>query len=364
MCRTLMLLVACCGAAALAQAAPAPAKSPFSLAVSLSRQHDDNILQLTQHNLDRLAADASAPRFLVSTPDDEVTAASADALWHGRLLPRRESRVVASADARRYARNEVMNWEEYELSVQQELTASRRSLSSLKLWTASVPRYYLGQITDADDSFAAGTRIRRSLTYAQSTLGARADQRLLQGRARAALGIERLHRNYDGHFDERDNDNVQWRAQLVVSPFRRWGGSAGIVWLTGRLDARGDLVLSPIRDADISYDHRGLGASVTLPWGRGERRGRVDIDWMPERRTYTTSDVYDLTRHGRENERRETAVRVTQHAWGPFEAVATWSRLTSDASFPDGVPLPEEQTNFDQTRYGLMLRGRWEVGGK
>lgn len=341
--------------------ASAAAPTPLSFVVGIERVHDDNILQLTAHGFDRFSQNPDPPRFLIVSPDDAIHVIRGDVRWSTRPLPRRETRLAASVDANEYQRNRVKNWQEYEVSLRQELTSSRRNLSTLEISWADLPRYYLGEITDADASFEAGTRIRKSLDYAQVALAARLEQELFHGRLVLGAGFERLHRDYGASFEERDNDNDQWRAALETRPFPRWGLTARVAYLEGTLTARGDLESTPIRDTDISYRHSGLGAGLTLPWGRGSGRGRLVASWMPERRVYSTSDKFDLLRFGRTNRREETTLRVYQSVWGPFEAVGTYDRLTSRASFTQGIDFDPDVTDFVQTRLGLMLRARWEL---
>lgn len=359
-----------CGALVLLVPAGARAEAPrkggpaLSLVVGVERRYDDNILQLTRHNLDRLAENPGSSRFRIESPDDDIHAFRGLLRWRLRPLPRRETKLEAQADAYAYLRNDVKDWQQYALGVTQELTASQRHLATLEFWGRRLPEFYLGEYTDADDSFAAGRRIRRSMTYAQTALGARFRQEVGRGRLEFGAGYERLHRNYEAHFNERDNDNDQWRVTLAGRPLRRSGLTVGLVALVGRLDARGDLPGSEIKDVDTSYDHRGLGVTFALPWGRRGWRGRADASWLPERRAYTTADPYDVSRHGRVNHRRETTVRLTQHAWGPFDLVGSYYRLTSDARFPAGVAISDYDTDFAQTRWGLFLRGRWELAGR
>ena len=342
-------------------APPRSAPLPLTFVLGLEWFDDDNILQLTPSDLARFASNPAPPRFLIESTDDNVLALHGDAYAHFELAPRRDTRFGVSFDASDYQRNDVKDWHEFGLSFAQELTASRRNLSALSAWWSRVPDFYLLQITDADDSFAAGTRIRRSLSYEQSTAGVRVDQELMRGRAKLALGYERVTRDYNESFNERDNHNDQWKLTGEVRPFPNWGASARITYLVGRLRAEGDLPSSPIVDADVSYDHQGIGAAVSLPWGRGRTRGRLEASLMPEVRDFQTSDKFDVRRFGRENHRLETVVRVIQRVWGPFEAIATYDKLSSDASFDSGLVFPEDQTDFDQTRLGLMLRGRWDL---
>ncbi len=346
-----------------AGARPAAARADWTLGASLERSHDDNVLQLTSRRLDQLTATPGMPRFRIDTPDDDVSTLALSGAWQSHLVRRRQTRFAAAFEAHQYARNDVCNWNELSGSVRQELTASRRMLTTLTLSGESLPKYYLGEVTDPDESFAAGRRIRQSLQYAQRTLGARLDQRLLRGRVSWSAGFDRQHRDYGPHFAERDNDDDAWTLEARVQPLRAWGATAGVTWITGRLAARGELADTPVRDTDISYDHDGIGVSASLPWGHGRTRGRFDAEWQPEDRTYRTADKFDVLRYGRVNHRRFVELRATQRVWGPIEAVAHWSRLTSDAAFPPGIAIPEEQTDFTQTRAGLALRGRWSLSG-
>ena len=345
-----------------ADQAPREPRPPYTVVLGIEWLHDDNILQLTPNDLTRLANNPTPPRFLVTTPDDGIAAIHGDAYAHFQPLRRRDTRFGVSFDASAYQRNDVKDWRQLGLSLEQELTASRRNLTTLNAWWSSLPDYYLRQITDADDSFAAGVRIRRSLSYRQKTTGARVDQQLLRRRVKLAIGFERQRRDYNAFFNERDNDNDEWRFASEVRPIRGWGATARATLLIGTLRAHGDLVSSPITDTDISYDHHGLGASVSLPWGHGRSRGWLEVSVMPETRDYLTADKFDIRRFGRENHRLETIVRVTQRVWGPFEAVATYDKLRSDATFDPNVNVtfPEDETDFDQTLTGLMLRARWD----
>lgn len=356
------LVVAGMLAGARAQAARGPEWPTWTFALGVERGSNDNILQLTPDDIARFDRSPAPPRFLITSTADDITALHGDAYAHLRILRRRDTRLGASFDGTTYDRNEVKNWHQFGASLSQELTASRRHLTTLNAWRTTLPRYYLRQITDADASFAAGARIRRSLDYAQRTAGVRLAQEWWRGRVALGLGFERITRDYNAEFDERDNHNDQWRITAGGRPLPGWGLTTELAYVAGHLRAHGDLAASPIVDTDISYDHHGLGGSITAPWGHAGSRGHVEVDVMPEVRTYRTTDRFDVARFGRVNHRLDTTVRVVQRVWAPFELVGTWERLTSDASFNSGIDLPEDQTDFDQTERSIMLRARWEIG--
>jgi len=350
-------------APARAQDAPSPgadagADHAFSLRIGLARGHDDNVLQMTPHGFDRFATNPAAPRFLIASPGDDVNRAAVDAAWSGRLLRRRATRVAASLDLRDYQLDHVMNWHALGAGVTQELTGSRRHLVTLKLTASDLPRYYLGEITDDDASSTAGTRIRHSLTYAQFNWGMRLEREMLRRRLWLGAGYEDVRRDYNANFDERDNHNRQGRFTAEARPAGRGGIVLRAQVLLGTLHARGDLPATPVLDNDISYAHHGVGGGVSVPWGSRAARGHVDVDLMPEARVYSTRDKFDVTRFGRTNHRLETSLRLVQALPGPLEVVVTYSHLASDATFDPAIAIPTDQTDFRQTQYGLMLRGR------
>ena len=358
---------------ARAQDAPPPAHvaqggvseySGFSYALGFERLHDDNILQMTGVNLARFDANPDPPRFAITTVDDDVNGVHAALRWRAHPWPRRETRIAGTFDFDDFVRNDVKDWGQYGLTALQQLTASRRNLLSVRLAWSRIPRYYLGEITDADDSFAAGARIRRGLNYAQDAYGVRLSQGLERGRYEVAGSWERKSRDYGSYFAERDNHNDSWQIDAGARPFRGSGVTLQATYVSGRLAAQGDLASSPIVDADISYDHSGLGGSLGVPWGRGGSGGRLDIDVMPEKRTYTTADKFDLTRYGRVNQRLDTQVRVTQALAGPLDVRIEYERLTSRGSYTSGLVASEEATDFTQNRFGISLRARLDVPGR
>ena len=343
-----------------------PAHSQLLLGFSAGRGHDDNVLQLTRQSLDLFTNRPGPPRFLISRVGDMATIARGSLRWRGRLLQRRETRLELDAALHRYDHDRVFDWQQYELSATQELTASKRNLTSVELFGGRIPKYYLGEIRDIDESVAAqrpnNNPIRNSLIYAQSSEGLRLRQELLHGRFAFGAGAERSHRDFSQHFLERVYSNDLWRFSVEATPFQSWAAVTRVSWLRGTLTARGDLPDTlGVTQSNISYDHDGIGVSLGLPWGRGRWRGRFESSFTPEVRHYTTDNKFEIVRFGRENHRRDTKLRVTQRVWGPLEAVATWERLISRAEFHEGISFPPEQTNFNQEQFGIELRARWEL---
>jgi len=339
---------------------PRTAQSPWQWTVELGREHDDNVLQLTRSGLDRFAIRPGPPRFLISDVGDWATTGDAAIRWNGKILRRRDTRLSATGSFQRWDRDRVANWQQYGLGLNQELTSSRRNLTSAQLWLKHIPRYYLGEVTDLNASVIAGQRVRASLTYAQTAYGVALHQDVMGGRISGTASLERVHRNYNPNFPERDNDNDQVELGLQVKPLRRNGPTLGVSWIKGDLNAAGDLPDTLfIRDQDISYDHHGVGASLSQAWAYDILRGRLDASILREDRRYLTTDVFDVNRYSRTNIRREAQVRITERLTASTDVILNWSRLSSEATYEVLSLVEPSTTDFVQEKFAVSLRTRW-----
>lgn len=335
-------------------------RATWQWSIELGREHDDNVLQLTRSGLDRFAILPGPPRFLISDVGDWGTSGDASLRWNGRWLRRRDTRISLTGAFQRWDRDRVADWHQYGLGLQQELTSSRRHLASMQLWLKHIPRYYLGEVTDLDASVIAGQRVRASLTYAQTAYGLGLAQEVFGGRLTGIGRLERVHRNYNPNFPERDNDNDQFELGLQMKPLRRNGPTLGVSWLKGDLNAAGDLPDTLfIRDQDISYDHHGIGASISQAWSHGPVRGRLDATYTREDRRYQTTDIFDVNRYARTNIRREAFVRLTERITSSTDVIVTWSRLSSEATYEVLSLVEPSTTDFAQEKFGIALRTRW-----
>src|SRR5262249_37439724 len=155
-------------------------RAQLALGLTLERGHDDNVLQLTRQNRDQFARRPGPPRFRIASIGDMATSGAGTLRWRGRLVDRRATRLGLAAAFDRYDRDRVFDWQQYEVSGAQELTATRRRLLTVDLSLSHIPRYYLGEIRDIDETVAAqrpnNNPIRHSLTYAQTAMGVRLTQ--------------------------------------------------------------------------------------------------------------------------------------------------------------------------------------------
>src|SRR5262245_18772443 len=141
-------------------------RDSWSLSDSLGRQYDDNVIQLTEADKALFERRPGPPRFKIESVGDWYTTFDATARWRGRTLPRRETRIEGGVSADRFDHDTIVDREDYGLSLGQEITASRRNLLAGGLWVSHIPSYYLGELTDRDESVVAGTRVRNSVDYA------------------------------------------------------------------------------------------------------------------------------------------------------------------------------------------------------
>jgi len=321
-------------------------------------RYDDNIIQLSDEDIARLEQGPPSSRFRITTPDDWVGIARFDGRWRHSIFSRRETRLHAGADVYRYHTNGIKDWEEYKLDWDQELTASRKHLVSLRVTGELVSDFYLRELTDDDASFAAGRRIRNSARYDQTSLSATLEREMIENRLTVELDWKRADRDYVPDFDERDGLRTDWRVEARVRPVGHSRLRFDLQLSTGDYAARGDLASTPVPDDDISYDFDGAKLRAALPWGE-RSRGRVEVDLEYERRDFTTTNQFDLFRYGRVDDRWEYALKVAQFLGHGLDLSAEWRRRSNDATFPPTVVPQDDVTDYDENRFELGLRARF-----
>jgi len=348
------------------QLAPARAAQRLDLDFELEERYDDNITDLSDRQIDRLEDDpqsgctgSSNCRFLIESPDDFITIGHLDARWTTRPLKRRETVVGAGLDGWRYARNPVKDYNKLGLFAEQELTASRKHLATLRGWVSRIPSYYVRQLTDDAASFEAGETIRTAADYERTDYGARWEQQIVADRLRTFVGYEVERRDYDASFDERDSDTRRLTLKLrghVPGPRLR----LELVYGHGTRDAEGDRPDTPIPDDDVSYDYDSWGLSVGVPWRAG-RGGGLSFGASTEDRDFTTDNLFDTLRYGRTDERTRQYVAVEQKLMRDLELSAEWRHRENDAEFLPGFESNKDIVDYDDNRYTVGLRYRVRV---
>ena len=134
-------------------------------------------------------------------------------------------------------------------------------------------------------------------------------------------------------------------------------GTAGL----GRLQAHGDLESTEISDDDISYDVTLFGLDAAVPW-QGKLGGRVELAADYERRTFTTTNKFDILRFGRYDDRLTWRVGIVQKLPAGLELVGDYERETNKAYWPVFAVPSDDTTDFTASRFSVALRWRTSVG--
>jgi len=335
--------------------------SKFSFDVSLWEHYDDNILELSDQNIAIFDSGVYAPeRFLITSIGAYITSLSGRARWRGKPWARHETRVAIAGEANWYANNSIKNYETYDLSVAQELTATKKHLSLIRLTVSHTPEYYQQQLRDAP--FIPGSFIYESAGYRQTHYRLAYDQTFIEDRFDGRLTVEYRRRNYNQYFPERDNRRDTAAVSLGGRPIARSGFSIDGMAGLGKLLARGDLdSTTAFPEADISYDVSFLGLNATIPWG-GKLGGRVALAADREIRTYTTTDPADTSHYDRVDHRLTWSAGIVQKLPVDLELFANYENKTQDTTFPRLVIAPNDTTSFVSNRVTLGLRWRASIG--
>ena len=326
----------------------------FKVRVQVEQRYDDNILQLSPATIDAFRRRPGSSRFKIKSIDDRITRLKLKLSSSWQLLPRRETTFRVSWQRNGYQRNDIKDYDGLTFGVRQELTASRKHLAEIRIDAGYVSDFYLFELTDDDASFDARKRIRRSVTYDESRLSLRLEKTIIEDRLRISVGRAWYKRDYNENFNERDGTRRENLIRVEFRPLPWSRMEIGGRYASGGLDATGDLPGTLIPDDDISYDHRAVDWFGSFPWGR-RFRGRIEVSHRLEKRVYTTSNRFDLSRFGRVNERRRLVVRLVQRLTRSLDLALTWSRRTNDARFAAGVATEPGLADYEQNRYSASL---------
>jgi hypothetical protein len=327
--------------------------------VRLEQRYEDNILELDDRNLERIDRQSGTERYGVETPDDFVTRARFRMGYEFRVVPRRETDVRAEIESRFYARNDVKNHEVFSLDLSQEISASRRNLSSFHVSWDTRPDFFHRNLTDDDASFLARERIRRGSRYDQSRLILRFEQEVVDGRLDAWVAHRWRWRDFNRAFDERDNERRTWELGIEGRPTRWYDLRIGARYQQGELVADGDLPSTIIFDDDISYDRETWRVWVRQGWG-DRLRGWARVEVGGETRSFTTTNAFDRGRFGREDDRVRFRIAAAQRLTRNLELRAEWAHQDSDAGYPDDLVGFDDRTDFVQNRFTFGVRMRFD----
>ena len=349
-------LLACALIALPASAARGAEPDPFRLRLSVQPGYDDNILQLSEDEQQEFEDDTDPNQFLIESTDDVITRARAELRWETNLWKKRTTYWSARITAYIFATNDVKDYEEYVVGVDQEIHRPSRHRSWVELEYTRSPSRYSREITDDDATLAAGTRIRESLIQETDEYWLGYRQRILGKELELEGGYRFEVMDFGTHFPERDSVRGTWVLQGRSEPFETWPFQFTISQEYGTNDAEGDLASTTFVDDDPSYRFYGTTLSAELPWkGGGHFEAEIEVEF----RSYTTDNPLDTVRFDREDDRRTYTGRVEQTLRPGFLAFAEYRHRVVEADLPRATPATDEDTDYVES---LVLLGiRWEL---
>lgn len=346
-----------------------PARKAWSLRLGLDERYDDNIIQLSARDLDRLnnprPSDAISRRFSTTTRDDFITIPRVSPGFRADWWRGRPTSFDLDVMAYQYLRNSIKNYQAYRLSIDQAIRGGEALETSIAVAYSLRPGYYmrnlisdrhleeLGFIPTCPPGIAGSCIPRLEATYRRDDLQLEVQQEIVKNVVsfRALWGRER--RDYNRNFDERDSQMPYREAILGWTP-----------WVNGRLRLRagyrredlhaaGDLADTPsFLESDIS-SRRGIWEfDLRLRWGSKGRKKTLTIDYEDEGRDYSTTNPFDAFHLGRHDTRRYVTLALRGDLRNGWFIAADAERDTNRSRFPAAVSStsqPDDATDYTQS---------------
>ena len=310
--------LAAAGATAAEQppvAAPTATPWTFSLRAEGELRYDDNVLSLSDREVDRFQNDpayARSDRFKIESVDDFIFAPDLGFTFNRSPRRGRETTVGAALRAYEYFNDSVKSYQSYGVRLRQELNRSRAHGTVLSAGFERTPSYYLRELIDDDESVAAGTTIRNSLDYDLNQGYLELAQEIAPRTFDATLRCALERRNYNDHFNERDSNSTIWAVHFDIFPMQRTVFRVRPYYVSEKRTSAGDIPSSPVIDDDVAFDGTLHGLELRWLWGPdSDHRRTITIWYENETRDFTTGTVTDLGHYGREDD-------ITQY-WAGYE---------------------------------------------
>jgi len=340
------------------------AESKWSLHLSFDERYDDNIIQLSQRDIDRLlkpspsqqARDLAANRFSIDTPDDFVSIPRFSAGLRSMWLRDLPTSFSFDGSSYRYHANPIKNYESYRLVILQPLHRGTHT-TTIRLSSSLLPSYYSRNLV-SDIAVEEGVvplinPVRRlESRYKKTIEQIQVEQAILPDRLSLELIAGNEARNYDHFFNERDSRMPYYAAGPIWSPLA--GGRLRLAATYRREDlhargSRGD----PFIHDDLSSRRNILTLGGRWRWGARGRRKSIGAEYEDEKRTYVTTDVNDAFHFDRKDGRRYITLTFrAELRKGWFLGVAA-EHDVNRSHFAAAGPAsdPSDATDYDENLY-------------
>jgi len=327
---SLALLAVLLPAMGATDAATKTRRNPWSLRLrgEAEVKYDDNILTLSDGDIDSVEdpAPGSNPleTFGIDRPEDLVFTPSFGLTLDRSPRRGRDTAIGITARSNQYAHSTVKDYQEYGVSLRQELNRSRAHRTVLSVSGSRTPRYFLRNLTDEDESQLAGVTIHNPATFEKNRAYIEISQEIVNQVLAVAVGYARERRNYNFHFDERDSSSNVTSLELNLFPAGKIGFRIRPYYEHEEREARGNLPTSSIVDDDVGFDYDLYGIEMRGLWGRDrDHRNNLRCYFEKGTRDFTTTTA-DPGHFGREDDITKYGLGYT-HELGPRWQWGIWA---------------------------------------
>ena len=349
-------------------AVPSPAaraaETNWSLRLAFDERYDDNIIQLSQRDLDRLqhpspaqeARNLASNRFSIDTADDFVSIPRLSFGLRAKWLRDLPTGFSLDGSLYRYRDNPIKDYESYRLAILQPLHGGKHT-TTVRLSSSLLPSFYsrnmISDIAVEEGVVPLTSPVRRlESRYKKVIQQVELDQAILPDRLWMELQAGNEERNYDHFFNERDSRMPYYSAGPIWTPLA--GGRLRLVATFRREDLRargseGD----PFIHDDVSSRRNVLTIAGRWRWGAKGRRKSLSAEYEGEKRTYVTTDVNDAFHFDRTDRRSYTTLTFRADLNGGwFLAVAAERDVNRSRFAAAGLTSdPSDATDYDENLY-------------
>ncbi len=314
-------------AGALSTGAPALAADvTWNLRLALDERYDDNIIQLSDRDINRLenpppqqaASNLAAKRFAIETAGDFVSIPRLSSGLRVAWLAGAPTAFDLDLADYRYQENPIKNYRFYRISASQPLHGGKAHATLLRLSNAVIPSFYLRNLI-SDRAVEEGVVPltnpvpRLEATYQKVVTQVEIDQEIAPDRLWLAAIVGDERRNYDRFFDERDSHMPFHEFACVWTPLGSGRVRVHVSYRREDLHAGGDLSDTVTVESDVSSRRDIFTANGRLRWGAKGRREWISLDFEDERRDYVTTNSLSDPFHFNRFDRRRYAT-LAYHA--------------------------------------------------
>ncbi len=344
------------------------AEADWTARLELQERYDDNIIQLSQRDLDRLAAsgggsgfgcgsrslDTKGGRFTITSPGDHVLIPQLETSLKTEWLEGRPTAFGADASVYRYLTNDIKSYEWYRLSAFQPLWNGTDHQTTIGVLYGVVPSFYLRNLRSDRTAETLGVLPppRRQATYHKAGLHLQVEQEIIPGRLRFTGSLGREDRNYNPCFDERDSRMPFHEFDLIYDPFNSGRLRVHVWYRREDLHAHGDLLDTPdFIEEDVSSRRDIWAGEVRFRWGPKSQRKSIHLRHEAEKRDFLTTDPNDISHFGRFDRRRFSSIVLRVDLRKGWFLTAAGERDINRSSFPTtpgSTFSPEEATDYTE----------------